>query len=91
LTDLDISGFINPLNDEDEDNFSYDLFGISNHYGGLGGGHYTAYTKSPWKDGKWYQFDDSRVSGISNPKTVITESAYLLFYVRKGSEFAKVY
>ena len=23
----------------------YDLYAISNHYGGLGGGHYTAYAK----------------------------------------------
>lgn len=24
----------------------YDLYAVSNHYGGLGGGHYTAYAKS---------------------------------------------
>jgi ubiquitin carboxyl-terminal hydrolase 4/11/15 len=24
----------------------YDLYAVSNHYGGLGGGHYTAYTLS---------------------------------------------
>lgn len=29
----------------------YDLYAISNHYGGLGGGHYTAYAKN---GGKWY-------------------------------------
>lgn len=38
----------------------YDLFGISNHSGGTGGGHYTAYCKNP-KTGKWYDFDDSFV------------------------------
>eukprot|EP00184_Porphyridium_aerugineum_P008474 CAMPEP_0184692250 /NCGR_PEP_ID=MMETSP0313-20130426/804_1 /TAXON_ID=2792 /ORGANISM="Porphyridium aerugineum, Strain SAG 1380-2" /LENGTH=1268 /DNA_ID=CAMNT_0027150069 /DNA_START=258 /DNA_END=4064 /DNA_ORIENTATION=- len=27
----------------------YDLFAVSNHFGSLGGGHYTAYAKSPWK------------------------------------------
>ena len=24
----------------------YDLYAISNHYGGLGGGHYTAFAKN---------------------------------------------
>ena len=36
----------------------YDLFAVSNHYGGLGGGHYTAYAKN---NGKWYDFNDSSV------------------------------
>lgn len=34
----------------------YELFAVDNHYGGLGGGHYTAYTKN-WIDGKWYYCD----------------------------------
>lgn len=38
----------------------YELYAISNHYGGLGGGHYTAFAKN---NGQWYEFDDSRVSG----------------------------
>lgn len=25
----------------------YDLFAVSNHYGSLGGGHYTAYARMP--------------------------------------------
>ena len=25
----------------------YDLFAVSNHFGGLGGGHYTAYAQLP--------------------------------------------
>jgi ubiquitin carboxyl-terminal hydrolase 4/11 len=32
-----------------------------NHYGGMGGGHYTAYAKSR-VNGKWYNFDDSYAS-----------------------------
>ena len=40
----------------------YDLYAISNHYGGLGGGHYTAYAKN---DSKWYQFNDSSVHAVS--------------------------
>ncbi|PUU81476.1 hypothetical protein B9Z19DRAFT_1062608 [Tuber borchii] len=34
----------------------YDLIAVDNHYGGLGGGHYTAYAKS-WIDNKWYHYD----------------------------------
>ncbi|KAH8927655.1 peptidase C19, ubiquitin carboxyl-terminal hydrolase 2, partial [Atractiella rhizophila] len=37
----------------------YELFAVDNHYGGLGGGHYTAYCKNP-NDGKWYNYDDVR-------------------------------
>ena len=34
----------------------YDLFAVDNHYGGLSGGHYTAYAQN-YIDGKWYYFD----------------------------------
>lgn len=34
----------------------YDLFAVDNHYGGLGGGHYTAFAKN-WVDNKWYHCD----------------------------------
>ena len=42
----------------------YDCFAVSNHFGGLGGGHYTAYAQQP-DDQKWYCFDDSRVDETS--------------------------
>jgi hypothetical protein len=57
----------------------YDLYAISNHYGGLGGGHYTAYACN--KDSKkWHKFDDSHVSPVGNPESVKTTAAYMLFY-----------
>src|SRR5690606_22497978 len=34
----------------EEKNMIYDLIAVDNHYGGLGGGHYTAYAKN-WADG----------------------------------------
>ena len=34
----------------------YDLIAVDNHYGGLGGGHYTAYARS-FKDGQWYDYN----------------------------------
>ncbi|OMJ71190.1 hypothetical protein SteCoe_30655 [Stentor coeruleus] len=57
----------------------YDLYAVSNHYGTLEGGHYTAYAKS--QDGIWRDFDDSSVSVVSNAKeTIVASSAYVLFY-----------
>jgi len=65
----------------------YDLIAVSNHYGGMGGGHYTAYGKNK-DDGLWYYFDDSSVT-ISNEEAVVTKAAYVLFYQRrKGSSKA---
>ena len=47
--------------DDDTEPLLYDLFAVDNHFGGLGGGHYTAYAKNEL-DGKWHNYDDSRVS-----------------------------
>ncbi|GES76716.1 cysteine proteinase [Rhizophagus clarus] len=41
--------------------FIYDLFAVSNHYGGLNGGHYTACVRNGYRH-EWHNFDDSRVS-----------------------------
>ena len=45
----------------------YDLYGISNHYGTLSGGHYTANCLNPLTH-LWYEFDDSKVTKIKNPE-----------------------
>lgn len=54
----------------------YDLCGVSNHYGTLEGGHYTAYCKN---GAKWYKFDDQDVNEISRDE-VKSANAYILFY-----------
>ncbi|KAH7061393.1 hypothetical protein B0J12DRAFT_292387 [Macrophomina phaseolina] len=59
----------------------YDLFAVDNHFGGLGGGHYTAVAKN-FYDGQWYDYNDSMVSKKS-PSTIVNSSAYLLFYRRR--------
>ncbi|CAG8514277.1 10674_t:CDS:2 [Acaulospora morrowiae] len=41
--------------------FVYDLYAVSNHYGGLNGGHYTACVRNGYRH-EWRNFDDSRVS-----------------------------
>lgn len=57
----------------------YELYAVSNHYGSLGGGHYTAYAKN---GEKWYSFNDSSVSQVE-PSRVKGSGAYILFYRRK--------
>lgn len=59
----------------------YDLYAVSNHYGGLGGGHYTAFCRNA-EDGNWYEFDDSYVRQVP-ASSVVTEAAYVLFYMRR--------
>jgi ubiquitin C-terminal hydrolase len=57
---------------------AYNLFAISNHYGMLDGGHYTAYCRSPVTS-KWYKYDDQEVSEMST-SNIKTSAAYMLFY-----------
>jgi len=61
---------------------TYDLIGVSNHFGGMGGGHYTAYAKN-CVDDRWYNFDDSSVSS-ADEESVCSKAAYVLFYQRRG-------
>ena len=63
----------------------YDCYAVSNHYGGLGGGHYTAYAQSD--DGVWCHFDDSRVSTGVEPTEVVSSAAYVLYYRRRDVVF----
>lgn len=78
---LDMSGY---AADKDQDGrpLIYDLFAVDNHFGGMGGGHYTAYVKD-FVDNKWYYYDDSRVTP-TDPLESIKGSAYLLFYRRRS-------
>lgn len=57
----------------------YDLYAVSNHYGGLGGGHYTAFAKN---GDRWYDFNDSSVHGVSE-SSIVGSGAYILFYMRR--------
>ncbi|XP_043942308.1 ubiquitin carboxyl-terminal hydrolase 8 [Protopterus annectens] len=75
LENLDISQFvIGP-----KSNFKkYNLYAVSNHYGGLDGGHYTAFCKNAAKQ-RWYKFDDHEVFEMS-VSSVKSTAAYTLFY-----------
>lgn len=59
----------------------YDLFAVSNHSGGIGGGHYTAYCRNI-EAGGWHHFNDSSVSVSSKDGSgVVTSAAYVLLYM----------
>ncbi|KAK8757004.1 hypothetical protein V5799_000296 [Amblyomma americanum] len=70
----------------------YDLFAVTNHHGGMLGGHYTAFARCVDPDDTrmseigWRLFDDSRVVDVSDTR-VVTSSAYMLFYRRRGTPF----
>jgi len=60
--------------------YIYDLYAVSNHSGGLSGGHYTANAKN-CATGLWYNFNDATAVKISDD-SVVNQNAYLLFYER---------
>ena len=57
----------------------YDLYAVSNHYGGLRSGHYTAVCKNPVVE-RWFKFDDHKVSEIKDEADIVSKNAYVLFY-----------
>ncbi|EDQ92219.1 uncharacterized protein MONBRDRAFT_19778 [Monosiga brevicollis MX1] len=77
LTNLKIQdGVANPkLQEQKRD---YKLFGVSNHYGNMSGGHYIAFCRD-FQSRRWYKFDDSAVSPMPESQ-VCSNAAYLLFY-----------
>ncbi|KAL8200955.1 hypothetical protein R6Q57_012294 [Mikania cordata] len=79
IHNLDLSKYVKSK-DSSGGSSVYELYAISNHYGGLGGGHYSAYAKLVEED-RWYHFDDSHVTPVSEGD-IRTSAAYLLFYQR---------
>ncbi|GMJ03788.1 ubiquitin-specific protease 8 [Hibiscus trionum] len=77
IHDLNLSNYISPTDGQ----FSncYQLYAMSNHYGGMGGGHYTAFVDLGHC--RWYEFDDDRVFPVSEDR-IKTSAAYVLFYRR---------
>ena len=83
LNDLDLQEMVTHWDDGKEP--IYDLYAVSNHFGGVGGGHYTAYAKGD--DGTWCNFDDSRVTSGVDESEVVSPAAYCLYYKRKDVTF----
>ena len=72
--------YVLALRDEPEPVF-YDLYGVSNHFGSLNGGHYTATCKNV-ENQEWFYFNDSQVSH-ARQTDIVSTSAYILFYRRR--------
>uniref|UniRef100_A0A3B3Q805 Ubiquitin carboxyl-terminal hydrolase n=1 Tax=Paramormyrops kingsleyae TaxID=1676925 RepID=A0A3B3Q805_9TELE len=56
----------------------YNLYAMSNHYGGLDGGHYTAFCRNTTRQ-RWFKFDDHEVTELST-SSVKSSAAYIFFY-----------
>ena len=63
----------------------YDLFGVVNHFGRMGFGHYTAFTRhfDEHELGDWALCDDSTVHTVDVAESIVTQAAYVLFYRRR--------
>jgi ubiquitin carboxyl-terminal hydrolase 8 len=73
--DLDLSKYVVGYN---KHKYTYELYAVCNHSGGVMGGHYTAHVKNA--NGKWYYFNDTNVSEVGLLHTIISPKAYVLFY-----------
>jgi ubiquitin carboxyl-terminal hydrolase 4/11 len=85
LNGLDLTQHVIGANFQ-EGNMIYDCYAVSNHMGGCGGGHYTAFAKNPHNN-KWISYNDSMVDEVRNTEAperqVVSSSAYNLFYRRR--------
>uniref|UniRef100_A0A8B9LIX4 ubiquitinyl hydrolase 1 n=1 Tax=Astyanax mexicanus TaxID=7994 RepID=A0A8B9LIX4_ASTMX len=90
VRNLDLSKFCIGQKEDVQQPPIYDLYAVINHYGGMIGGHYTAYARLPndknsqRSDVGWRLFDDSTVTTVEESQ-VVTRYAYVLFYRRRNS------
>ncbi|XP_074661090.1 ubiquitin carboxyl-terminal hydrolase 8-like isoform X2 [Tubulanus polymorphus] len=74
LTGLNMRGYIRGNRIRPD----YHLYAVSNHYGTMEGGHYTAFCRNPVTR-SWFKFDDQDVYPIST-SDIKSSAAYILFY-----------
>jgi ubiquitin C-terminal hydrolase len=78
LENLDLTKYVIGYNKE---SYIYDLYGVCNHSGSVLGGHYTSFVKNA--NGKWYHFDDTNVTEVTNTQQIISPKAYCFFYRKR--------
>ncbi|CAN6362928.1 unnamed protein product [Urochloa humidicola] len=78
IHNLDLTNYI--ANKKSSERQVYELYAVSNHYGSMASGHYTAHIKLV-DENRWYNFDDSHVAAIDEDE-VKSAAAYVLFYRR---------
>jgi ubiquitin carboxyl-terminal hydrolase 8 len=81
INDFNINSYLSEFS-KTLGNYNYDLYGVSNHIGGMNGGHYYSFVKS-LENNKWYCLDDDEITEINNESDVISQHAYMLFYIQK--------
>ncbi|PON49641.1 Ubiquitinyl hydrolase [Parasponia andersonii] len=86
IHDFDLTNYV--ANKNNSRRQLYELYALTNHYGGMGSGHYTAHIKLV-DENRWYNFDDSHISPI-NEEEVKSGAAYVLFYRRVRTEDASI-
>ena len=64
-----------------QNNNIYDLYAIINHHGITHGGHYYSFIKN---ENKWFCFNDTNVSEITDLNKLFTPFAYCFFYKRRN-------
>jgi ubiquitin C-terminal hydrolase len=80
LTDLNLAKYVKGYNAKQ---YVYDLYGVCNHFGGVQGGHYTAFAKN--MDNEWLHYNDTSVEIVKSESQIISTAAYCLFYRKKDS------
>ncbi|GAA5873839.1 hypothetical protein JCM8547_008617 [Rhodosporidiobolus lusitaniae] len=89
LSGLDLTAFVPPpLMDQRSGasstsaspKYVYDLFGVTNHYGNLSSGHYTAFVRS---GREWFNIGDSKVTPCDPNVVQSAKSAYILYYAMR--------
>ncbi|KAK6343698.1 ubiquitin-specific protease doa4 [Orbilia blumenaviensis] len=81
-------GVVLPKNSEVTPPFYYSLYAVTNHYGSLTSGHYTAFVRvgggtGGREGGVWNKFDDTKATKMEG-EDVVNRNAYILFWVRNG-------
>jgi ubiquitin carboxyl-terminal hydrolase 4/11/15 len=75
IDELDLSKHVTGPQEEAK----YSLYGVCQHFGEYGGGHYVAKCKN---GDSWYNYNDSSCHE-ANVNEIVNSSAYILFYRRK--------
>ena len=78
ISNLDLRQYV--VEENSKKDSIYDLCAISQHFGSLSHGHYTAFCKNL---GEWYNFDDERVTK-KNENDLVSKAAYILIYRKKS-------
>ncbi|XP_071696573.1 ubiquitin carboxyl-terminal hydrolase 5-like [Rutidosis leptorrhynchoides] len=82
IHDFDVTNYV--ANKNNPNRQVYELYALTNHYGSMGSGHYTAHIKLI-DENRWYNFDDSHIAA-ANEDEVKSNAAYVLFYRRVRTE-----